>query len=218
MLSKRLIDILGAMVILTLAAPVMLALAVLIYLRTGRPVLFRQVRAGEHGRPFTLYKFRTMRQTLGDGGRPLSDAERLTPLGSMLRRTSLDELPQLINVLGGRMSLVGPRPLLMQYNNRYTPEQARRLNVKPGLTGWSQINGRNSLCWDEKLALDTWYADNWSLSLDAKILLRTFWQVLRCNGINHPGEATMPEFMGTPGRPHFAGVDQQCKIIGARSE
>ncbi len=196
MLLKRTIDILGAVVMLTLAAPVMLALAVLIYLRMGRPVLFRQVRAGEHGRPFTLYKFRTMRQALGGDGRPLPDAERLTPLGRVLRRTSLDELPQLFNVLGGRMSLVGPRPLLMQYNNRYTPEQARRLNVKPGLTGWSQINGRNTLCWDEKLAMDTWYADNWSLSLDAKILLRTFRQVVRCEGVSHPGDATMPEFMG----------------------
>ena len=196
MLSKRLIDILGAAVILTLAAHAMLTLAVLIYLRMGRPVLFRQIRPGKHGRPFMLYKFRTMRQALGDDGRPLPDAERLTPLGRWLRRTSLDELPQLINVLSGRMSLVGPRPLLMQYLDRYTPEQARRLNVKPGLTGWAQINGRNSICWEEKLAMDTWYADNWSLSLDAKILLRTFRQVVRCEGVSHPGEATMPEFMG----------------------
>ena len=196
--GRRAIDIAGAAVMLVIAAPVMLLLAGLIRLTMGRPVLFRQLRAGRDGRPFTLYKFRSMREAAGNDGRPLTDAARLTRLGRLLRRTSLDELPQLLNVLRGEMSIFGPRPLLMKYLERYTPRQARRLKVKPGLTGWSQVNGRNAMSWEEKLALDSWYADHRSLRLDAQILLRTFGKVLRGEGINHPDDATMPEFTGSP--------------------
>ncbi len=218
MFIKRAIDLVAAVVMLVLATPVMLVLAGVICARMGRPVLFRQRRAGRRGRPFRLYKFRTMREAFGADGKPLPDAQRLTGLGRWLRRTSLDELPQLTNVLAGEMSLVGPRPLLMQYLDRYTPEQARRLNVKPGITGWSQINGRNAISWEEKLALDTWYADHRSTWLDVHILLRTCLKVVRCQGINHAGGATMPEFMGSPGGPHFVRADQQPERIGARSK
>jgi len=196
--GRRAIDTVGAAAMLVLAAPVMLLLAGLIRLTMGRPVLFRQLRAGRDGRPFTLYKFRSMREATGNDGRPLADAVRLTRLGRLLRRTSLDELPQLLNVLRGEMSIFGPRPLLMKYLDRYTPQQARRLRVKPGLTGWSQVNGRNAMSWEEKLALDSWYADHQSLRLDVQILLRTFGKVLRGEGINHPHDATMPEFTGSP--------------------
>ena len=197
MLCKRVIDLIGAAVLLAPAAAVMLAIAALVYLRMGRPVLFRQQRAGYWGRPFTLLKFRTMRDAFGPDGRPLPDARRLTPLGRWLRRLSLDELPQLLNVLAGDMSLVGPRPLLMRYLDRYTAEQARRHEVKPGLTGWAQVNGRNALTWEEKFALDVWYVDHRSLRLDACILLLTLWKVLRRDGVTPAGEATMPEFTGS---------------------
>ena len=218
MLIKRIIDLVAAAAMVVLAAPAMLVIAGVICARMGRPVLFRQRRAGQRGRPFMLYKFRTMRDAFGADGEPLPDAQRLTSLGRWLRRTSLDELPQLINVLAGEMSLVGPRPLLMQYLDRYTPEQARRLNVKPGITGWSQINGRNTISWEEKLTLDTWYVDHRSTWLDVHILLRTFLKVVWCEGINHPGDATMPEFMGSPGGPHFVRADRQPERIGARSK
>lgn len=193
---KRIVDLLGAALLLVAATPVMLIVAVLIYYRMGRPVLFRQVRAGYKGRPFTLVKFRTMREARGLDGRPLPDAKRLTPLGRMLRSTSLDELPQILNVLRGDMSLLGPRPLLIEYLDRYTPQQARRHDVKPGLTGWAQINGRNSLSWEEKFELDVWYVDHWGLWVDAWILLCTIWRVLRREGVSHAGAATMPEFTG----------------------
>lgn len=198
---KRTVDLIAALAMLALAAPVMLVVAVLIYLGMGRPVLFRQLRAGYKGKPFVLIKFRTMREAFGPDGRPLPDARRITRLGRLLRRTSLDELPQIVNVLRGEMSLIGPRPLLVRYLDRYTPEQARRHDVKPGLTGWAQVHGRNALSWEERFALDVWYVDHWSLRLDAKIVLLTIWRVLRGEGISPAGEATMPEFLGSGCRP-----------------
>lgn len=198
-LVKRAIDLAGGTVLLVVAAPLMLAAAAAVWLTMGRPVLFRQQRPGHRGRLFTLLKFRTMRQAVGQDGRPLPDDERLTRTGRLLRRTSLDELPQLFNVLAGSMSLVGPRPLLPEYLDRYTPEQARRHDVKPGLTGWAQVNGRNSIGWEEKLRLDVWYADHWSLGLDLAILVRTAWKVVRRDGVGHGRSETMPEFLGTKG-------------------
>ena len=194
---KRSIDFLGAAVILLLSFPLILGVALLVRAFLGRPVLFRQTRAGRFGKPFTLVKFRTMRDATGPDGRPLPDEQRLTRLGRFLRRTSLDELPQLVNVLRGEMSLVGPRPLIAQYVDRYTPEQARRLEMKPGLTGWAQVNGRNGLSWEDKFALDVWYVEHWSLRLDVNILWKTILMVPRCEGICHGGETTMPEFMGS---------------------
>ncbi len=191
LLAKRAFDRTAAAIGLVATAPVMAATAVAIRSTMGSPVLFRQQRPGFQGHPFEVLKFRTML----DG--PGSDAERLTPLGKFLRSTSLDELPQLINVLRGELSLVGPRPLLMKYLDRYTPEQARRHEAMPGITGWSQINGRNAIDWDKKLALDTWYVDHWSLVLDAKILARTVIHVLRRDGISSEGHVTMPEFQGS---------------------
>jgi sugar transferase EpsL len=178
-------------------APVLALVALLVRLKLGAPLLFRQQRPGLHGKPFTLYKFRTMTDARDAQGRRLPDAERLTPFGRFLRSTSLDELPELFNVLKGEMSLVGPRPLLMRYLDRYTPEQARRHAVKPGITGWAQVNGRNALTWEEKFALDVWYVDHQSLWLDVKILAMTVWQVLKREGISQPGHATMEEFRGT---------------------
>jgi sugar transferase EpsL len=169
-------------------------IALLVWRTMGRPVLFRHVRPGLHGKPFVMYKFRTMRDLRDAEGKLLPDEARLTPFGRWLRTTSLDELPELVNVLRGEMSLVGPRPLLMEYLDRYTPEQARRHEVKPGITGWAQIHGRNNLSWDERFKLDVWYVDNWSLWLDVKILWRTLWMVLRREGISAQGHATMPRF------------------------
>jgi sugar transferase EpsL len=163
----------------------------------GSPVLFRQTRPGLHGAPFELLKFRTMTEAQAPGRRLPPDVERLPALGRVLRATSLDELPELFNVLKGDMSLVGPRPLLGQYLDRYTPAQARRHEVKPGITGWAQVNGRNAITWEEKFALDVWYVDNQSIWLDLKILAMTAWKVLKREGISAEGEATMPEFMGT---------------------
>jgi sugar transferase EpsL len=175
---------------LVAAAPVLAAVAAAVRATMGPPILFRQQRPGLGGRPFTIYKFRTMR----DG--PGTDAERLTRLGRLLRATSLDELPELWNVVRGDMSLVGPRPLLMKYLPLYSPDQARRHDVKPGITGWAAIHGRNALSWDDKLALDVWYVDHASLALDLQILARTVAIVLRRDGISHAGAATMPEFTG----------------------
>jgi lipopolysaccharide/colanic/teichoic acid biosynthesis glycosyltransferase len=190
-IGKRLLDLVGAGAALAVAAPVLGAVAVAVRLSMGSPVLFRQRRPGLKGEPFTIYKFRTMR----DG--PGTDAERLTAVGRFLRATSLDELPELWNVLKGDMSLVGPRPLMMQYLPRYSAEQARRHDVLPGVTGWAQVNGRNATSWEERLALDVWYVDHRSLWLDLRILARTVRAVLLREGITHPGDATMPEFMGT---------------------
>jgi lipopolysaccharide/colanic/teichoic acid biosynthesis glycosyltransferase len=195
--TKRLLDIAGSLLGLVLAGPVMLVLALLVRLSLGSPVLYHQPRSGRHGRSFRIIKFRTMRDMHDNQGRLLSDAERLTRLGLFLRRTSLDELPEFMNVLRGDMSLVGPRPLLSAYLDRYTPEQARRHEVRPGITGWAQINGRNTLLWEEKFALDVWYVDHRTLRLDLKILWLTLIRVLRREGINADGHATMPEFTGT---------------------
>ena len=192
--AKRLTDILLSWSALVIGAPLMAVIALAIRLSTGRPILFRQMRPGYKGEPFELLKFRTMNGARVARGYLLPDAERLTPIGRVLRRLSLDELPQLWNVLRGDMSLVGPRPLLMQYMDRYTPEQARRHDAKPGITGWAQVNGRNALTWSEKFSLDLWYVDNGSLWLDSRILVRTLWQVLKREGISQPGHATMPEF------------------------
>ena len=193
---KRLFDLgLGGGALLA-GAPLLLGVAALVRARLGRPVLFRQVRPGRGGRLFTMYKFRTMREARGADGAPLPDAERLTPLGRWLRATSLDELPELWNVVRGEMSLVGPRPLLVEYLPRYSPTQARRHQVKPGLTGWAQIHGRNALDWERKLALDVWYVDHQSLLLDLYILARTAGVVLGRRGIGHADEVTMPPFLG----------------------
>lgn len=196
-LLKRLIDIVGASVGILLTAPVMLVLALLVRLIMGKPVLFRQMRPGLHGKPFTMLKFRTMTDRRDANGELLPDELRLTKFGKWLRSTSLDELPELFNVLKGEMSLVGPRPLLMEYLPRYTPEQARRHEVKPGITGWAQIHGRNALSWEEKFQLDVWYVDHWNLWLDMKILWLTIWKVLKREGISAEGTATMPIFTGS---------------------
>jgi sugar transferase EpsL len=193
---KRILDLFLAGLGLLLLSPVLLILAVLVRLAHGSPVLFRQQRPGYRGRPFQLYKFRTMSDARDAQGQLLPDAERLTSLGRMLRATSLDELPELLNVLRGEMSLVGPRPLLMQYLERYSPEQARRHDVLPGITGWAQINGRNALTWEDKFRLDVWYVDHWSFWLDLKIIAITLFKVVRREGISQPGHATAEEFMG----------------------
>ena len=194
---KRLIDIVGAVIGLSILFPLIGVTAALIYWRLGRPVLFLQLRPGLDGIPFKLIKCRTMVEAGTEEGRLLSDAERLTPLGRFLRSTSLDELPELWNVLRGDMSLVGPRPLLMEYLQHYDENQARRHQVRPGLTGWAQINGRNTLSWDDKFALDTWYVDHQSMALDVQILWKTIFKVLQREGIHSDGEATMSKFEGS---------------------
>jgi lipopolysaccharide/colanic/teichoic acid biosynthesis glycosyltransferase len=194
---KRCIDIFMAGPVLLVFAPLLGCVALLVRLQMGRPVFFRQVRPGYKAKPFTLIKFRTMTSARCEQGRLLPDEQRLTKLGVLLRRYSIDELPQLWNVLKGDMSLVGPRPLLMRYLDRYTPHQARRHDVKPGLTGWAQVNGRNALTWEEKFDKDVWYANHISTWLDAKIVAQTIWYVFRRRGINQPGMATAEEFMGT---------------------
>jgi lipopolysaccharide/colanic/teichoic acid biosynthesis glycosyltransferase len=176
---------------------VLALVAMLVRLTLGSPILFRQQRPGLHGQPFTIYKFRTMTDACDAQGNLFPDAERLTPFGRFLRSTSLDELPELLNVLKGNMSLVGPRPLLMQYMDRYTPAQRRRHEVKPGITGWAQVKGRNAITWEEKFALDVWYVDHQSLWLDLKIIVLTTWKILKREGINQPGQATAQEFMGS---------------------
>ncbi len=195
--SKRLFDLLATTLGLIITLPLMLVLFLLVWIFLGTPVLFRQQRPGYKRRPFITYKFRTMTNRCEPDGNPLPDSERLTPFGRFLRSTSLDDLPQLFNVLRGEMSLVGPRPLLMQYLERYTPEQMRRHDVLPGMTGWAQINGRNALDWQEKFRLDVWYADHWSFWLDMKILILTPWKVFKREGINQPGHVTAEEFKGS---------------------
>lgn len=194
---KRLFDIAASAVAIAVLSPVLLGLAAAIRWKLGSPVLFRQQRPGLGGCPFWLLKFRTMTDARGADGVLLPDSERLTRFGRFLRATSLDELPELINVLKGDMSLVGPRPLLMQYLERYTPEQARRHEVRPGITGWAQVNGRNAITWEEKFKLDVWYVDNWSLWLDIKIIFTTVWKIFKREGINQAGQATMEEFKGS---------------------
>jgi sugar transferase EpsL len=195
---KRIFDLICGIVFLIAFLPLLAAIALVIRLFLGSPVLFRQVRPGYKTRPFTCLKFRTMTDQRDANGQLLSDAERLTPLGQFLRSASLDELPELINVISGEMSLVGPRPLLMQYVKRYTPEQMRRHEVRPGITGWAQVNGRNAASWEQRFEHDIWYVDNWSFWLDLKILALTLWKTIKREGISEPGHATMQEFRGNP--------------------
>ena len=196
-MMKRIFDLLFLVGSAVFWVPVLLVLAVVVRRKLGSPVFFRQQRPGLEGKPFYLRKFRTMTDARDASGALLPDAERLTPFGRWLRSSSLDELPELLNVLKGEMSLVGPRPLLMQYLDRYTARQARRHEVPPGITGWAQINGRNAISWEEKFELDVWYVENRSVWLDLKILFLTFFKVFRREGISAPGSATAPEFMGT---------------------
>lgn len=193
---KRTFDLLVALLTLLILAPVILVVATLVRFKLGTPVLFRQTRPGLHGRPFELLKFRSMTDARAPDGSPLSDAERMTPFGRLLRATSLDELPGLINVIRGEMSLVGPRPLLMQYVPLYDDFQARRHEVRPGITGWAQVNGRNAMTWDQKFQHDVWYVDNQSFMLDLRIIALTALKVVRRDGISAPGEATMAAFLG----------------------
>ncbi len=195
---KRLFDIVVAQALILLLSPVLLVTAMLIAWRMGFPVVFRQQRPGLHGRPFEVLKFRTMSDTVGPDGQLLPDEARLTALGAFLRRLSLDELPQLFNVLKGEMSLVGPRPLLMEYLPLYTSEQMRRHEVRPGITGWTQVNGRNELSWEDKFKLDVWYVDNRSFWLDLKILAMTVGRVFAGSGVSKAGFATTEKFRGSP--------------------
>jgi lipopolysaccharide/colanic/teichoic acid biosynthesis glycosyltransferase len=197
---KRFFDLILTIPGLILLSPLIIIIAVLVRIKHGSPILFSQVRPGYHGKPFTLRKFRTMTEALDPQGKLLSDEARLTALGRFLRASSLDELPELLNVLKGEMSLVGPRPLLVQYLERYSAEQARRHDVLPGITGWAQINGRNAITWEDKFKLDIWYVDHWSLQLDIQILVQTFVKVIKREGISQPGHATAEEFMGSPDR------------------
>ena len=193
---KRVLDVLGAAIGLIVFSPILLVISLMIRREMGSPVLFQQTRPGRHGKPFQMVKFRTMRNATDAEGKPLPDAERLTKLGQFLRSSSLDELPELWNVLKGEMSLVGPRPLLMEYLPLYSEEQARRHEVRPGVSGWAQVNGRNAISWDEKFALDVWYVDNRSFLLDLKVIWLTIRKVIKRDGISAAGDATMPKFTG----------------------
>jgi sugar transferase EpsL len=208
--AKKLVDETIASLLLVVLSPLIGGITLLLLATMGRPLLFRQTRSGLYGRPFQIIKFRTMVDKRDSFDRALPDEMRLTPVGRFLRATSLDELPELWNVLRGELSLVGPRPFLARYLERYSPEQARRHEVMPGITGWAQINGRNDLSWEQKFALDLWYVDNWSLGLDFRILVKTFWQVLKRDGISRSGHATAPEFMGS-GSLEGSEQSLQCK-------
>ena len=197
LVEKRIFDLVLVIPGLAVLFPFLLCIALAVRFKLGSPVIFSQERPGQGGKPFMLYKFRTMTDARDTRGNLLPDSKRLTRFGHFLRATSLDELPELFNVLKGDMSLVGPRPLLMQYLDRYTPEEARRHEVRPGITGWAQVNGRNAITWEEKFKLDVWYVDNLSLWLDIKILGMTVWKILKREGISQPGQATMQEFMGS---------------------
>lgn len=194
--GKRAIDVFGAGLTLVALSPVLLVSALVVAVRLGRPVLFKQKRAGYGSRPFNVLKFRSMTDARDPDGTPRPDSERLTPLGVFLRESSIDELPSLLNVLKGEMSLIGPRPFIYDYVDLYTPEQARRHDVRPGITGWAQINGRNALSWEEKFRLDVWYVDNVSLWLDIKIVFLTLKKLIQRDGISAPGSATMERFRG----------------------
>lgn len=193
---KRAVDIIGSLIGLILLSPVFTILYIMIRRRLGAPVLFRQTRPGKDGVPFEMIKFRSMKDTLGPDGASLPDSERITPFGSKLRSSSLDELPELWNVLKGEMSLVGPRPLLLEYLPLYSHQQARRHELRPGVTGWAQINGRNAISWSEKFILDVWYVENHSLWLDIKIIALTVKRVIKSNDISAAGDETMPKFTG----------------------
>lgn len=194
---RRLIELTATFLGLLVIFPLLMILVLLVRINLGPSVLFRQIRPGLHGKPFKMFKFRTMTNERDVGGNLLPDDQRLTPFGKFLRSSSLDELPELINVLRGEMSLIGPRPLLMEYLPRYSPEQARRHDVKPGITGWAQVNGRNAISWDEKLSLDVWYVDNQSFWLDLKIIWMTIKNVVKREGIAQNGHVTMEKFKGS---------------------
>lgn len=197
LIVKRIFDFSFALLLLILLSPIMLISAVAIKLESKGSAFFKQQRPGKDGKIFTIYKFRTMRMETEQNGRKLTDMERMTRVGSILRKTSIDELPQLINILRGEMSFIGPRPLLVEYLKYYTPEQMRRHEILPGISGWAQVNGRNGISWEEKFKLDVWYVDNISFWLDVKILLLTIWNVVSGKGINNSGNDTMPLFRGT---------------------
>jgi sugar transferase EpsL len=201
-LIKRLFDLTATIVGLVLISPILLIISLLVWIKLGRPILYRQQRPGVRGRPFSNYKFRTMTDMSDDSGKLLPDSDRLTGFGRFLRSSSLDELPELFNVVKGEMSLVGPRPLLMQYLDRYSVEQNRRHNVLPGITGWAQVNGRNALNWQDKFRMDVWYVDHWSFWLDIRILLMTIGKVFRREGITQAGHATAEEFLGNKESDH----------------
>ena len=205
---KRMIDVIAAALGMLFLFPLLIGLAALVYITMGRPVLYSQRRIGIYGRPFTIHKFRTMANQCNQEGRLLPDEERMTPLGLFLRRSSLDELPTLWNVLRGDMSLVGPRPLLEEYLTLYSPEQSRRHEVKPGITGWAQTHGRNALCWEEKFRHDLWYVDHCSFWWDVIILVRTLGTIVRREGISAHGSATMPRFCTADSEQQNGGVDQ----------
>jgi len=200
-ISKRILDYLLMLVLSPILLPLLALTALLVAIFLGWPVIFSQERAGYRGQVFTLFKFRSMTDARDRDGKVLSDEKRLNLFGKLLRATSLDELPELLNVLRGEMSLIGPRPLLVSYLPRYSPDQARRHNVLPGITGWAQVNGRNNVSWEIKFELDVWYVDHWSIWLDLSILLRTVWKVISREGINQPGNATAQEFTGSPDNP-----------------
>ena len=195
-LIKRIFDVLFALTALIFLAPVLIVVSIVIVIFDGFPVFFSQTRPGKNGNPFKLHKFRTMKEVRNQKIELIQDGERITNFGGILRRMSLDELPELFNVLKGEMSIVGPRPLLLQYLKRYSDEQARRHEALPGITGWAQINGRNAISWEEKFRLDVWYVDHWTFWLDIRIILQTIWKVIKGEGISQPGRATMDEFMG----------------------
>ena len=207
-MPKRIFDFLLALILATLLLLLMAATAAAVAWKMGFPVLFRQVRPGLHGRPFKVLKFRTMAEAAGADGQPLPDEQRLTKLGALLRRFSLDELPQLFNVIRGDMSLVGPRPLLMEYLPLYSAEQMRRHDVRPGITGWAQVNGRNALPWEERFRMDVWYVDNQTMLFDLRILALTALRVLRSRGISEPGQATMTPFRGSSEKAAKSDLDQ----------
>ena len=196
--SKRIFDLIAVTLGLILLSPFILLTALSVGIFLGTPVFFRQLRPGFKGQPFYIYKFRTMTDASDSAGNLLPDGQRLTRLGRFLRALSLDELPEFFNILRGEMSVVGPRPLLMEYLERYSPEQMRRHDAYPGLTGWAQVNGRNAITWQDKFRYDVWYVDNWSFWLDIKIILMTLWKVLKREGISQPGQATTEYFMGNP--------------------
>jgi sugar transferase EpsL len=210
---KRALDFGAALLLLLLLAPILAITALLVRWKLGSPVLFRQERAGQFGHPFTILKFRTMTEVRNPKGDLLPDGDRLTPFGQFLRGSSLDELPQLLNVLRGDLSLVGPRPLPTRYVPRYTSDQRRRLDCPPGITGWAQVNGRNTIDWDTRFGLDTWYVDQRSLVLDLRILAMTLWHVIHRTGISQEGQATMAEFQGTGSASAQRVVHPQQEII-----
>lgn len=193
---KRVFDIVFSLIALVLLSPVFILVPIILALTQRFPIIFTQIRPGKYGSPFKLYKFRTMKESRNSAGELFADEVRITRFGNFLRSTSIDELPELINVIKGNMSIVGPRPLLMQYLERYSDEQARRNETLPGITGWAQINGRNTISWEEKFNLDVWYVDHWTFWLDVRIIFQTIWKVIKGEGVSQPGKATMEEFLG----------------------